>query len=344
MASTFLLMAVFASALSSYMTAVGQENVNVNDTLVEIPYGSSLRRVSAILAQAGLIDDEARFFWYMRLGRDDGHSIQAGYYNFAGVLTKSQIASRLQHGIDQSFRFTFKEGQTLIDLVRTLEYLQLSTTEEFIEAMNSEDILSLIQLPYDRVRTALANDVGGLEGYLFPDTYFFTKKDKAKGIIKKMYARFLAKLDTGFKEHMDQEKKTLHEVLTLASIIEKETGDTSERSLVSSVYHNRLKRNMRLQADPTVIYGLKDYDGKIRKKDLLTKHSYNTYVINGLPPGPIASAGLESIKAALYPANTDYLYFVSKNDGTHVFCENLSCHNKAVKLWQVDYFKKSAQQ
>lgn len=329
-------------AISIYCFSAGREQLNVEQTLVEIPYGSSLRRVSDILAANRVIKSPKKFYWYVRLGRMDGLKFQAGYYDFFGVLTHQQIADRLLSGKDQSFKITFKEGQTIVDLVNMLEAADLVTKDQFIAAMTNEEIINRINPKDGGLRKNLLNDVGGLEGYLFPDTYFFSKRDSAESIIKKMHQRLLFKLNDQMKARIQEINTSLHEVLTLAAIIEKETGNESERPIISSVYHNRLKLGMRLQADPTVIYGIKDYDGKIKKAHLLAHHPYNTYQITGLPPGPIAAPGIKAIEAALWPADTKYLYFVSKNDGSHVFCENLNCHNQAVRKWQIDYFRKAA--
>ena len=186
------------------------------------------------------------------------------------------------------------------------------------------------------------NAAAAIEGYLFPDTYFFAKSDQAAQIIKKMYERLLQVLSRESIPPMAASRDYLHRLLTLASIVEKETGNAGERSIIASVYYNRLAKGMRLQADPTVVYGLKDYDGKIHKKDLITPHPYNTYTMKGLPPGPIAAVGVDAIRAVLKPDRTNFLYFVSKNDGSHEFCETLACHNKAVRRWQIDYFSRSS--
>jgi|SRR5579871_5228381 len=323
--------AVFGGSLmvSWYFRTLALEKFTTSETLVEIPYGSSLRRITAMLDDAGIIKSPRKFYWYLRLGRNDGDKMQAGFYRFAGDHSYQDVANRLLWGQDQSYRITFREGQTLADLARILEGASLTTQEAFISAITSDEIKRLIDAPM----------ASGIEGYLFPDTYFFAKSDTAVSIIKKMHQRLMSmwwqEMPTpmaGFKDHM-------HNILTLASIIEKESADRSEMPIIASVYRNRLKIRMRLQADPTVIYGIKDYDGNIKKSDLLRSHPYNTYTIAGLPPGPIASPGFAAIRAAVHPANTKYLYFVSRNDGTHEFCENLSCHNKAVKKWQIDYFK-----
>ena len=174
-----------------------------------------------------------------------------------------------------------------------------------------------------------------LEGYLFPDTYFFPKHTPCETVITTMVAHF----NKIFTEEWQALAKTMgfsvHDIVTLASIIEKETGDAQERPLISSVFHNRLKKNMRLESDPTVIYGIKNFDGNIKKKHLKMVTQYNTYQIKGLPMGPIANPGAKSLQAALYPAQTEYLFFVSKKDTTHKFSKTIQEHNKAVRKYQL---------
>ena len=155
----------------------------------------------------------------------------------------------------------------------------------------------------------------------------------ARLIVDTMIRRF-RELTNPLKSRIAETGMTMHEVITLASIVEKETGRADERPLIASVFLNRLNKNMRLESDPTVIYGIKNFSGNLRKMDLSTYSPYNTYVIKGLPPGPIANPGLDSIKAVLYPAQNDFLYFVSKNDGSHYFSTNLKEHNKAVYTYQ----------
>ena len=178
----------------------------------------------------------------------------------------------------------------------------------------------------------LGTNAGSLEGYLYPDTYYFPKNSNADGVIKVMADRFKAV----YKEFDNNDKKNLsdHEIIILASMIEKETGVNSERNLISAVFHNRLKRGMRLECDPTVIYGLgTSFDGNITKENLKNTTPYNTYQIKGLPAGPIANPGKESIDAAMNPSDVDYLFFVSKGDGTHVFSSNYRNHINAVNKY-----------
>ena len=172
-----------------------------------------------------------------------------------------------------------------------------------------------------------------LEGYLYPDTYQFSRGLSATSIVDVMVKHFLEVI-APFRDQIKGSGMTLAQVVILASIVEKETGCSGERPLIASVFLNRLKKNNRLESDPTVIYGIKDFNGNLTKKDLAKPTPYNTYAIRGLPPGAIANPGKEAIKAVLYPANTSYMYFVSKNDGTHHFSKTLSEHNNAVRIYQ----------
>jgi UPF0755 protein len=174
-----------------------------------------------------------------------------------------------------------------------------------------------------------------LEGYLFPDTYYFPSGLESKSIITAMVKQFRIAFKPEWQTRAEELGMSVHEVVTLASIIEKETGAPEERPLISSVFHNRLKKGMRLETDPTVIYGIPDFDGNIKRRHLNTYTPYNTYKIKGLPPGPIASPGAAALEAALYPAQSKYLYFVSKKDGTHQFSATIKEHNAAVRKYQL---------
>ncbi|MCK5836588.1 MAG: endolytic transglycosylase MltG, partial [Desulfobacula sp.] len=195
---------------------------------------------------------------------------------------------------------------------------------------------SFSDLCHDR---SFANSLGirstTLEGYLFPDTYFFPKHTSCEDIIRTMVGHFNHTFTQKWQTRTKALGFSVHEIVTLASMIEKETGDASERPLIASVFHNRLKKNMRLESDPTVIYGITDFDGNIKRKHLKIPTPYNTYQIKGLPQGPIANPGALSIQAALYPARTQYLFFVSKKDTTHQFSKTFQEHNQAVKTYQL---------
>jgi UPF0755 protein len=181
---------------------------------------------------------------------------------------------------------------------------------------------------------------GGVDGYLFPDTYQFPKDTAPDVILKKLRARLDEVIDDRMKTQMQKMGWDLHKTLTLAAIVEKETRQPDERPHISGLFHSRLKKKMRLQTDPTVIYGIEGYDGNVRRDDLTRPHPYNTYTIPGLPPGPIAQPGKAAIEAALFPLDTQDLYFVAKGDsGYHIFCPTLECHNAAVQKWQVEFYQ-----
>ena len=181
-----------------------------------------------------------------------------------------------------------------------------------------------------------------LEGYLFPDTYALPRGATAARLVGLMVARFREAFDPALREAAAGRGLTVREAITLASLVEKETARADERALVASVYHNRLRRPMLLQCDPTVIYALEKagtYDGNLRRADLSLDSPYNTYRYQGLPPGPIAAPGRAALEAAVHPAETDHLYFVSRNDGSHVFASTLREHNANVRKYQVQYFR-----
>lgn len=325
--------------ISYYFISYAKNNtINNSETVIEIPYGSSLKKVTDILHENNIIKNN-NLYWYLRLGRID-NKIQAGYYIIKPNLKHKDLITFLLNGKAQAFKITFKEGQTLRDLAQTLYDAGFIDSPDINLSLVSQKILDSIKPPKEVIEINNKEGIGGIEGYLLPETYFFSKQDSLEKIILHMHKSLLQKLTTQINDEMSKQNLTLHDLLTLASIVEKETGKPFERPLIASVYKTRLKIGMRLQADPTVIYALKKYDNKITKKDLLTKHPYNTYTNKGLPLGPIASSSIESIKAVLWPNESDYLFFVSKNDGTHIFCKDLNCHNNAVKEWQIDFFKK----
>ncbi|MEJ2039528.1 MAG: endolytic transglycosylase MltG [Desulfosarcinaceae bacterium] len=219
---------------------------------------------------------------------------------------------------------TIPEGYTFKQIASELARLGLADEQAFIDLASDP---------------ATVHDFGlegeTMEGYLFPDTYYFPKGLPAKSIMAKMVERFRQQVPREWSQRARQLGLSLYQVITLASIIEKETGDASERPLISSVFHNRLKKHMRLESDPTVIYGIKNFDGNLTRKHLTTRTPYNTYTIRGLPKGPIANPGRDAIRAALYPAQTDFLFFVSKKDSTHHFSKTIEEHNRAVRKYQL---------
>jgi len=275
------------------------------------------------LQSEGLITSPTKFKLLARLKGDD-KKLKAGEYDLSSTMTPNQILDVLVGGKSFLYRLTIPEGYNVKQIAAEVAAQQLGDAETFVDLATRAETASRFNI-----------EARSLEGYLFPDTYLFPKGVSALTIIGKMVARFKEQFKPEWYARARELNLTVHEIVTLASIIEKETGDPAERPLISSVFHNRLKKRMRLESDPTVIYGIKDFDGNIKRSHLSTPTPYNTYVIRGLPPGPIASPGRSAIEAALYPADTNYLFFVSKKDHTHHFSSTIEEHNQAVRKYQL---------
>lgn len=291
--------------------------------IVMIQEGTPFSLVVERLYEKGII----RSLWAMRWlawvkGVD--RKIIPGEYEFVEGIEPSAILDKLVSGQVIQHAITIPEGYTTIQIADLLHEKQIVNRQAFLKAVGNSEFIRNLEL-----------QVSHLEGYLFPDTYFLTRPMTAEAVIKRLVERMKQTLTVELLARADEIGMTTHEVLTLASVIEKETGKPEERGLISGVFHNRLKRNIPLQSDPTVIYALEMYDGNLRKRDLSVKSPYNTYRIKGLPPGPIANPGEAAIRAALYPVPTNFLYFVSRNDGSHKFSATLAEHNSAVKKYQV---------
>jgi UPF0755 protein len=248
--------------------------------------------------------------------------IKSGEYLLNPGITPLRVMEILTRGVIITHSVTIPEGFTKEQIAQLLSEKALVDKEQFLSLTESQELL---------VKYGITSP--SLEGYLYPDTYRFGRGLSAASIIASMVNRFFDVVGP-LKRKIEQSGMTLNEVVTLASIVEKETGKDEERAIIASVFLNRLKKRMRLESDPTVIYGIENFNGNITRKDLSTSTPYNTYVIRGLPPGPIASPGFEAIEAVLYPADTKYLFFVSKNDGSHHFSRTLKEHNNAVILYQ----------
>jgi len=285
--------------------------------------GQPFSTVADRLNQAGIIDNTRKFKLFARLKGYDKR-IKAGEYQLSSVLSPKQVLEIMVSGKVALHRITIPEGYNLYQIAALVAKVGLNEAPEFIQAATEAATVNSLGVEADT-----------LEGYLFPDTYHFPRGLPAKKIAQTMVKRFEAVFLDEWHVRASQMNWSVHQVVTLASIIEKETGAAFERPLIASVFHNRLAKNMRLSSDPTVIYGVKNFDGNLTRKHLSTPTPYNTYLHKGLPPGPIASPGAASLEAALYPAETDYLYFVSKKDGTHQFSTNLREHNRAVRKYQL---------
>lgn len=285
--------------------------------------GQSLAATAEMLQRHRLISSAFKFRMLARLEGYD-RRLKAGEYSLSSSMSPRDILERMAKGWVRLHRVTIPEGYSISQIAGQVEKAELAAAADIVQRAKDP--------AYARAQGIRAPS---LEGYLFPETYLFPRTVTADGVITAMLQAFRSAFPPEWEQRAAELGFTVNEAVTLASIIEKETGDPSERSLISSVFHNRLKRGMRLETDPTVIYGLTNFDGNLTRKHLETPTPFNTYIIGGLPPGPIASPGKEALKAALYPAQTDYLFFVSKNNGTHHFSSNLADHNRAVQQYQV---------
>ncbi len=289
---------------------------------LEIPKGSTFRQAIEIFSKEKLIRDKNLFLFISRVSGLD-RKIRAGYYSIYESMSPLDIFKMLKKGQIIEYEITIVEGDSLREIAEKLSEKGIMSKNDFMLLSSDENFLASYTI-----------DAPTFEGYLFPDTYKIPKgmdpEDAIGTMINKMREKYSGKLRARTSELGLSER----EVLTLASIIEKEAKTDEERALISAVYHNRLRKGIPLQADPTSIYGIKSSREKITTKDLQRRTPYNTYVIKGLPPGPIASPGIKSIIAAMYPADVPYIYFVSNDDGTHRFSVTREEHISAVKSYR----------
>jgi UPF0755 protein len=338
---SILLVLVFAAAAlgtAAYLIIKWAEGpavsarLNPPSKVVTIPDRFSFQQVAALLERERLIKSRLAFVLMGRFQSAD-RKIHAGEYELNPSMSPAEILSRLT------------VGQVVLHPIMIPEGLTMVQVAEILGQQGVVDMQELLRLMKDPVFIAsLGITARTLEGYLYPDTYKFPKGVRPKEVITTMVEHLREVYGPDLHARAQELKLTQHEVLTLASVIEKESGSNGEREEISAVFHNRLKKRIPLQSDPTVIYGLPSFDGNIHKKDLLSPSPYNTYRIAGLPPGPIANPGLQSIRATLYPSNSRALYFVSKNDGTHQFSATLEEHNQAVERYQKRPFRRSMHQ
>ena len=301
-----------------------------SEQFVEIPQGTGSTPIGERLVSAGVIRDAVTFRLALWLS-NQGRHLKAGEYRFDRAMTPFEVIDKMARGDVFVVSMTFPEGLTVAEMSKIFESHGLGTAAAFVQAAHDPS-------PINGLDPA-AKD---LEGYLFPETYAVPRRTDAAKLVRTMVARFEKILTPELRQAAAARNLSVRQVITLASIIEKETAKADERPLVAAVYTTRLRIGMPLQCDPTVIYGLVKahrYDGNIHKDDLSFDSPYNTYRYPGLPPGPIASPGRASIEAAIHPAAADYLYFVSRNDGSHEFARTLEEHNRNVQKYQVQYFR-----
>ena len=293
---------------------------------VDIPAGSGTVSMGRRLADMGVIRSAPAFRLAVWM-RGAGRRLQAGEYRFDRPMTTAEVVDKIARGDVYVRAITFREGLNIREMAAVFESGGFGTAAEFIAAARQGQLVR-----------ALDPEARDLEGYLFPDTYTLQRRTTAEQLVERMVTRFTKALTPELQEQASARGLTVRQLVTLASLVEKETGKGEERPIVAGVYTNRLRIGMGLQCDPTVIYALMlagRYDGNIRKDDLQIDSPYNTYRYRGLPPGPIAAPGAASLAAAANPADVPYLYFVSRGDGSHVFSATLDEHNRNVSTYQL---------
>lgn len=300
------------------------------EIFVDIPPGLGVAAIGHRLVGAGVIKSD----WAFRLAvwrRGAARTLKAGEYRFTGTMQATDVVDRLVAGSVFLRPITFREGLTIAEMAAIFETAGLGPKAMFTAAARRASLVHGVDPSAD-----------DLEGYLFPETYNLPRDAGAELLIEQMSKRFLAVYDAKLRDAAKARGLTTRQVVTIASLIEKETSRPEERALVSAVYQNRMRIGMGMQCDPTVIYALQRagrWNGNLTRENLQFDSPYNTYRYSGLPPGPIAAPGRASLEAAVAPADVPYLYFVSRNDGSHVFASTLAEHNRNVHQHQIQYFR-----
>jgi UPF0755 protein len=288
------------------------------EVVVEIPVGTSVPSLSELLHGQGLVRSAGKFRWLVRF-KGVARQIKAGEYQLSTGLRPGELLNKIIRGEVRLHQITFPEGYTLQQVAELLEARELVNAERLIAAATDPHFVRSLGIP-----------ATSLEGYLFPDTYRFARGLPVETVLRSFVTMFNQHFGRVQEEQARKLGFTRHQVVILASVVEKETAVAEERPLIAGVFLNRLRRRIRLQSDPTVIYGLRNFDGNLTRAHLQKDTPYNTYTRRGLPIGPICNPGAASIQAVLNPTPTSYLYFVAKKDGTHHFSTSLMEHNEAV--------------
>jgi len=312
---------VFRTALQPYQPQ------NTEREIIEVLKGQSPAAISRQLEAMQIVRSGRIFLYYGKL-KGNWSKIKAGEYELSPSMSPTQIFGILESGISVSRPFLVREGENSYEISYLIEAKGFGPRDRFLKLTRDPEFIKSLSLnPSPKT----------LEGYLFPDTYMLPRKVSQEEILKTMVKRFQSAWGPNEEQRAREIGMTRDQVITLASIVEKETGAPEERPIISGVFHNRLNKKMKLQSDPTSIYGIwSRYKGNIHKSDLLDVNPYNTYMVSALPVGPISNPGSDAIRATLNPAVHHYLYFVSKNDGTHVFTATYENHVKAVTQFQLD--------
>jgi UPF0755 protein len=284
---------------------------------ISFPAGTGVRKLAAELKAGGVIRSSWHFVLMTRL-RGDAHRLKAGEYRFSDDMTPDKILKKVVLGMVDYRKFTLPEGYSMYQAAEMLEQKGYFKKDAFLEKCRDRVLLQRFGLKESSA-----------EGYLYPATYNLSRDESEEQLLQQMIGQF-NKAYAAIGEVVVARRFSRHEVITLASIIEKEAVSPKEKPLISSVFHNRLRIGMPLQSDPTAVYGVRAFSGRVIKADIQRPSPYNTYLNKGLPPGPIGNPGSDAVQAAMNPAKTDYLYFVARQDGTHQFSRNLDEHNRAV--------------
>lgn len=285
---------------------------------VSFPPGSGIRKLAGELKSGGVIHSSLHFVLLTRL-RGEAHHLKAGEYRFNDGMTPSQILRKVANGDVDYRKFSLPEGYSIYQAAELLEQKGYFKSAAFIRKCQDAALIGRLGLEGKSV-----------EGYLFPATYNLQRSGDEEQLISQMVGQFEKRYAELSPKNDTAPGLSRRELVTLASVIEKEAVSPEEKPLISSVFHNRLRIGMPLQSDPTAVYGVRAFSGKVTKSDISRDSPYNTYLNRGLPPGPIGNPGFEALQAAISPAKTDYLYFVARRDGTHHFSRTLDEHNRAV--------------
>jgi UPF0755 protein len=294
------------------------DSAKTTTVLVDVPTGSSLMKVINILGDAGLVKQKLLFHGLVAI-KGGARSIRAGEYELTTSLSPSELVDKLIHGDVKNYPVTIYEDYSLKQVAEQLKKYKLIHEDVFFQLAERKEFLSSLGIRGDSI-----------EGYLFPDTYFFNRSMTTRQIMRIMVERFWSKISPEMINQAAEKGLNTHQFVTFASLVGKESGYSAEKPMIAAVFYNRLKKGIPLQSDPTTVYDLKDFNGKILRRHYKRESPYNTYIIRGLPPGPIANPGLDSFQAVLRPADVNYLYFVSQKDGTHFFSSSLVAHNDAI--------------
>lgn len=292
-----------------------------NIQLFDFGQGATVTKIARELESKGIVSSARLFIIYTKLKGDESR-IQAGMYQFDDGLPPGEILRKMVAGEVCSKKFALPEGYSIYQVAELLEAQGIFKKQQFLRLCSSRPLLGEFGIAARSV-----------EGYLYPCTYDVTPKTDEAGLIRMMIEQFEKVYLDRFAKRVTLGTLAKHDVITLASIIDKEAVVPEERPLIASVFHNRLKRGMPLQSDPTAVYGVRAFGGTVSKRDISRNTPYNTYVIKGLPPGPIGNPSSEAIEAVLAPAKTSYLYFVAQKDGSHHFSATLEEHNRAVRKY-----------